>query len=185
MLSENNFYVHGLLRDSERAKVSYEIETVTVRKYESNIPDHLKEFYAIQSIPVVSRNRVEVSIGKAGETHWTIEELEPERKIPDGKHNIPPDLSSKVKKTEIFNNQASYYDADNKLLYRAQVDMPDMTQINEFLKNAGGMESAQDIDINQRIEFARQRGSRIYEHANGNLPIRTKQRIWDIITKCT
>jgi hypothetical protein len=111
-----------------------------------------------------------------GRIRWIIENVEPKRKIPDGKHNIPPDQSPKVAKTIISNNLADSFDGSGKLLSSSRIDMPDMTQINEFLKTAGGMQSTKDIDIQKRIEHAKKQGSAIQELPNGNLVLRTKYR---------
>ncbi len=163
----------------EKAKVSYEAETVTMTRYDGDIPHHLKEQYALRAIPAVNRSRVQVSIDRAGPVHWTIEDLEPERKIPDGRHNIPPDLSPKVKRTVIHDHQADFYDASGKLIRSGRIDMPDLEQINEFLKNAGG----QNRDLKQRLALAKQNGSVIYEHPNGNLTIRTRRRLSDLYSR--
>lgn len=167
------------LQAHEKARVSYEAETVTVTLYEGDVPHHLKEQYTLRSIPAVNRSRVQVSIDRAGPVHWVIEDLEPERKIPDGRHDIPPDLSPKVKRTVIHDHQADFYDASGKLIRSGRIDMPDLAQINEFLKNAGG----QNRDLKQRLAFAKQNGSIIYEHPNGNLTIRTRQRLSDLYSR--
>lgn len=167
---------HSNLQTHEKARVSYEAETVTVTRYDKNVPVYLKEQYTLQSIPVINRTRVQVSIDRSGQAHWVIENLEPNRKIPDGKHNIPSDPSPKVKKTVIYNNLAEFYDASGKLIRNSRIDMPDMTQINEFLKTSGGMQSTMDIDIQDRINRAKQQGSVIQELPNGNLVLRTKYR---------
>lgn len=157
------------LQADEKARVSYEAETVSVTRYDGDVPEALKEQYALRLIPAVSRSRVRVSIDKGGQAHWVIEDLEPVRKLPDGKHNIPPDLSPRVKKTVIRNQQADFYDAGGKLLRSGRIDMPDLTRVNGFLKYAGNG----NADLQQRIESARQNGSIVQEHPNGHLTIRT------------
>lgn len=163
------------LRAHEKARVSYEAETVTVTRYDGEVPDTLKEQYALRSVPAVNRSRVEVSIGHDGQVHWVIEDLEPERKIPDGRHNIPPDPSPKVKRTVIRDHQADFYDASGKLIRSGRIDMPDLAQINEFLKNADG----QNNNLTHRLALAKQNGSILHEHPNGNLTIRTRRRLSD------
>lgn len=159
---------YGLQAD-EKARVSYEAETVTITRYDGDVPEALKEQYALRLIPAVSRSRVLVSIDKGGQARWVIEDLEPARKIPDGKHAVPPDLSPKVKKTVIRDHQADFYDADGKLIRSGRIDMPDLAQVNGFLKYAG----SGNADLRQKIESARQNGSIVQEHPNGNLTIRT------------
>ncbi len=160
---------------NEKARVSYEAETVTVTRYDGDIPEPLREQYALRLIPAISRSRVEVSIDKAGQTRWVIEDVEPGRKIPDGRHNVPPDLSPKVKKTVIHDQRADFYDAAGKLIRTGRMDMPDMTEINGFLKYAGSGEE----DMAERIARARKNGSHIREHSNGNLTIRTWKTLTD------
>lgn len=161
------------LRADEKARVSYEAETVTVTRYDGNVPDHLKEQYALRSIPAVSRSRVEVSINRAGQAHWVIEDLEPERKIPERRESIPPDLSPGVKRTVIHGDQADFYDASGKQIRSGRIDMPDLTQVNRFLEFAGNREA----DLKQKIARARQNGSEVHAYPNGNLRLRTKRNL--------
>ena len=159
------------LEAHEKARVAYEAETVSVSRYDGNIPESLREQYALQSLPAVSRNRVLVSIDRHGLSQWVIEDLEPHRKIPNGKHDIPPDLSVKVKKTVIRHDQADFFDEAGRLIRSSRIDVPDMSRINGFLNYAG----SETVDMKQRMTLARESGSEVLEHPNGNLTIRSRK----------
>jgi len=179
--SEREFYrfeprYYGL-QANEKARVSYEAETVSVTRYEGDVPDPFKEQYALHSQPAVSRSRVEVSIDMAGQTNWVIENLEPERKGA-GEILIAPGggLSPKVKRTVIRNRRADFYDAAGKLIKSGRIDTPDLAQIDRLLSYTG----TGNMDLNQKIALARQNGSLLYEYPNGNLTIRTWRELSDL-----
>ncbi len=158
------------LRAGERAKVWYEAETVSVMRPEGEIPEVLKEQYVLRSIPVVSRSRVEVSINRAGEARWVIEDLEPERIFPDGRQGIPPDLSPRVTKTIIEGNHAVFYDREGKAIRSGRIDMPDLARVNFFLESAGH-------PLEEKVTRAREHGSEVLTQPNGNLTLKTRKSL--------
>lgn len=167
--------VSSPLQVHEKARVTYEAETVTVIRCEGDLPDHLKKRYVIRSLPAVNRSRVQVSLDKTGKAHWIIEDLEPERQVPGGRQPVPPGLFPQVKRTVIYDHQADFYDASGRRVRSGRADMPDLVQINEFLKSACGRNG----DLQQRLALAKQSGSMVYEHPDGNLTIRTRQTLSD------
>jgi hypothetical protein len=164
-------------------RMSYEMEALSVTKFDSPPTGAAAPLYRNRSLPAVQRSNVEIGIYADGSSNWVITRLTPTIFIPSPQANIPPDDTPQTHKTVIRNGNAEFFDKNGKLLHSHRMPMPSFAEVFETLHkhgNAPGVASrvaagfGADIDVTERLASARKKGFTVTDMGRGFIAIRGK-----------
>ncbi|MDP2423295.1 MAG: hypothetical protein U1C46_09250 [Bacteroidales bacterium] len=123
-------------------EISYDMKTI--RDYETDF-SILSELDLSSVNPSEEKQHVEMVLLESGQLNLTITELNFDKKI-NIPHEILPDDSPKIMKTEIIGNTANFYDINGKLLGSENIPIPNHRETVDKIKEIGNKFSAEDIN---------------------------------------
>jgi hypothetical protein len=125
---------------------------------------------------------IDLKVLDDGSSEWEIKNLEPTFQIPSPQADIPADNSAKTVVTRIANGTAYFYDKAKKLIRTHEMEAPSFSDLlntirggdNPAARVAARVAGGGDVDVNERIAQAKQKGHQVTDLGNGMVAIRAK-----------
>lgn len=116
-------------------KISYEIETITVRTMSNG---NIDEIDKINNEPIFAKEAITIGLDKHGQIEMFAEKKEPSQSPPP--HEIPKSSIADTKFIHLLNSTASFYDTEGQFVHSIETD-PLIVDPQKFIystKNAQG-----------------------------------------------
>lgn len=141
--------------------VSFTSESVTTRREKGGNESEISQ---IRANPIIERVSVNYGVDKFGEAEIFIEILAPHQKLLPN-DNIPPNDFPQPKFIHILNDIGSFYDKNNKLLFKQRINTSNYNVID-------AVRNIDDSDFELMIQEAKDKGAIINDLGNNYLSIR-------------